>query len=223
MLYSPQVERNIIKKALKKQNAVKKLTTSRNFAGTCADSFGPVSFGVVDFVFHSSLDSTSEYTPYLRELENSEQRQSENSDFGLFLNAQVAQADVCMSVDTHSRFCTMSAAVMDYLDLGDQLEDTFDIIDSGKTLGEILAVPVSVNNFEMKLDFLVTNAPHHHIVLGVNELQKYKCIIDLANNHIKFGGHDGEEVQFLKENEIRKVQSHLDLKNMEFGFGMAGL
>eukprot|EP00493_Phyllostaurus_siculus_P015588 UN15827 len=106
----------------------------------------------------------------------------------------------------------MSTAVMDYLGLRDQMEDTFDIVDSGNTLGEIADVFVSVDNFRMKLTFLVTDRPDNFVVIGINELGNYDCIIDLPSNHIKFGGQNGTAVQFMKESDIRKVQSHLDLK-----------
>jgi len=126
-----------------------------------------------------------------------------------------------MSVEITAGQCQMSTAVMDYLGLRDQMEDTFDIVDSGNTLGEIADVFVSVDNFRMKLTFLVTDRPDNFIVIGINELRNYDCIIDLPSNHIKFGGRNGTAVQFMKEGDIRKVQSHLDLKTLEFGFERA--
>jgi hypothetical protein len=204
MLFSPRIERSVVR------NAIKKTTNpTRKFV---EHSTRPI---------HSSLEDTFDYTPFLEPTINTTLERKSGETSKLFLNAHIGEAEVCMSVDTTAGQCQMSTAVMDYLGLRDQMEDTFDIVDSGNTLGEIADVFVSVDNFRMKLTFLVTDRPDNFVVIGINELRNYDCIIDLPSNHIKFGGQNGTAVQFMKESDIRKVQSHLDLKTLEFGFKRA--
>jgi len=203
MYFSPGVEKKIITAALNKRKNV------TNQAGKYQHHYSFQSAPI------HSLEDSHEYEPFLQPKKNVDNQAQ------LVLNAHIGEAEVCMTVDTRAKACTMSTSLMDYLGLRDRLEDTFDIVDSGKAFGEIENVMVTVEDYEMKITFLVTDSPDNFLVFGIDQLKNHGCVIDMSGNNIKFGGIAGKSVKFMQESEIKKVQSHLDLQKLEFGFGRA--
>jgi len=203
MYVSPVVEKQIITRALNKRKNV--TNQAEKYQHKYSLQSAPI----------HSMDDPEEYEPFLHP------NRKQDNQARLVLNAHIGEAEVCMVVDTRAKACTMSTALMDYLGLRDQMEDTFDIIDSGKTFGEVEDVVVSVEGYAMKITFLITNSTDNFLVFGIDQLKNHGCVIDMSRNNIKFGGIAGKSVEFMQESDIKKVQSHLDLKNLEYEFGRA--
>lgn len=202
MYFSPSVEKKILTTALNKRknvtNQAVEYEHQHEFQST------PI----------HSMDA-HEYEPFLRP------NGKMDNQTRLVLNAQIGEAEVCMIVDTRAKACTMSTAMMDYLGLRDQLEDTFDIVDSGRAFGEVENLDVSVEGYSMKITFLVTDSRDNFLVFGIDQLKNHGCVIDMSANHIKFGGIAGQTVEFMQESDIKKVKSHLDLQKLNLGYGRA--
>mmetsp|Transcript_17894 Transcript_17894/g.27116 ORF Transcript_17894/g.27116 Transcript_17894/m.27116 type:complete len:258 (+) Transcript_17894:221-994(+) len=69
-----------------------------------------------------------------------------------------------------------------------------------KILGHIRKVPCILGSVEFPIDFLVLEMTDQEmLLLGLDQMRKYKCIIDLERNIILFGGNGGVEVPLLAE------------------------
>lgn len=203
MFFSPTIERKIMRSKKRK-----KYNPSSQVCNYSLDYNAPI---------HSTEDF-DEFEALLGSM-NVLKIDGMSSDKKLFLNAHISNSVVCMGVDTGAGMCTMSSAIMDHLGLRDQMEETFDIVDTSDTLGEINGVEVSLDGFKLQLSFVITDTSDQFIVLGVDQLRKYGCVIDVPGNFMTFGSHRGKKFYFMKENEIKTVQSHLDLKKLDFNCG----
>jgi len=65
-------------------------------------------------------------------------------------------------------------------------------------LGHIRNVPCMLGNVEFLIDFIVLDMTDQEmLLLGLDQMRKYKCIIDLERELILFGGNGGVEVPML--------------------------
>jgi hypothetical protein len=65
---------------------------------------------------------------------------------------------------------------------------------------------------------LVLNTKSPWLIFGLDQMRRFKCLIDLDSNHIMFGGKDGVSVPFMEQElaaELlaRKFQEDRDLAN----------
>mmetsp|Transcript_19616 Transcript_19616/g.29108 ORF Transcript_19616/g.29108 Transcript_19616/m.29108 type:complete len:257 (+) Transcript_19616:212-982(+) len=71
-----------------------------------------------------------------------------------------------------------------------------------KILGHIRKVPCILGSVEFLIDFLVLDMTDQEmLLLGLDQMRKYKCIIDLERDIILFGGNGGVEIPMLVEEE----------------------
>jgi len=69
-----------------------------------------------------------------------------------------------------------------------------------KIVGDLSNVPCKLGNVEFSIDFLVLGDSLNNselLLLGLDQMRKYKCIIDLERNIMLFGGMGGVEVPML--------------------------
>lgn len=54
-----------------------------------------------------------------------------------------------------------------------------------------------INYVEFRLYFLVLDSNDPWLILGLDLMRRYKCVVDLEKNVLVFGGREGVEVPFL--------------------------
>ena len=53
------------------------------------------------------------------------------------------------------------------------------------------------------LDFSVLEVQDQLLLLGLDQLRRFRCIIDLEQNALVFGGAGGVQVPFLEQERVR--------------------
>eukprot|EP00978_Attheya_sp_CCMP212_P021805 scaffold64098_cov53-Attheya_sp.AAC.6 len=66
-----------------------------------------------------------------------------------------------------------------------------------RIVGKITNVICTLGNVEFHMDFMVLDAPDKLLLLGLDLMRKYNCIIDLQKEVLIFGGNGGVEVPML--------------------------
>jgi len=61
---------------------------------------------------------------------------------------------------------------------------------------------VKLGPVEFSLDFRVLGVEQPLLILGVDQMRRFKCVVDLDKQVLLFGGRDGCEVPFLPEPDI---------------------
>jgi len=56
---------------------------------------------------------------------------------------------------------------------------------------------VKLGHVEFSLNFAVLQMQEHLLLLGLDQMRYYKCLVDLERSCLVFGGHGGVEVPFL--------------------------
>lgn len=109
-----------------------------------------------------------------------------------------------MMVDTGAQMSVMSTPLVYEFGLQDHVDTRRRGIASGvghaKILGVLHGVPVRLgtnSGVEFALDFHVLGVDQELLMLGIDQLRRFECIIDLKKQVLVFGGHGGTEVAFL--------------------------
>lgn len=125
-----------------------------------------------------------------------------NSNSLLYVPCIINSRMVEMMVDSGSQTSVMSSSMMRQLNLQHRLDKRYQGVAAGvgsaSILGRIDNCPVLIGDgVEFKLYFLVIDVPHDMMILGIDQLRRFKCLISLEKNVLIFGGHGGLEVPFL--------------------------
>lgn len=109
-----------------------------------------------------------------------------------------------MLVDTGAQMSVISLPLVRKLKLMDRVDWRQRGIASGvghaTILGCLQSIPVrlgSTSGVEFALDFSVLEVEQDLLMLGIDQLRRFECIIDLQRQCLVFGGHGGCEVSFL--------------------------
>lgn len=107
-----------------------------------------------------------------------------------------------MMVDSGSQTSVISSAMMRKLKLTKRLNTACQGVAAGvgsaNILGRVERCPVVIGHgVEFLLYFLVLDVPHDMMILGIDQMRRFKCMIDLERDVLIFGGQGGVEVPFL--------------------------
>lgn len=107
-----------------------------------------------------------------------------------------------MMVDSGSQTSVISSTMMHKLKLQKRLNTRYQGVAAGvgaaKILGRIENVAVTLGaGVEFNLFFLVIDVAHDMMILGVDQMRRFNCLIDLQKDVLVFGGQGGVEVPFL--------------------------
>jgi len=106
-----------------------------------------------------------------------------------------------MMVDTGAQSSVMSVPLARQLNLMERLNRRYQGVAAGvgqaKILGKIENVGVELGHVEFPMDFIVLEAPDNLLLLGLDLMRRYKCIVDLERDVLIFGGKGGVEVTML--------------------------
>jgi len=109
---------------------------------------------------------------------------------------------VCeMMVDTGAQSSVISESLMRTLGLENKLNRWHQGIAAGvgraRITGRLENCLVSLGHVDFNLYFMVLDVPEPLMLLGIDQLQRFNCLIDLQRRKLIFGGTDGVEVDFL--------------------------
>lgn len=135
-----------------------------------------------------------------------------NGDHMLYVACEVEGRLVEMLVDSGASSSAISKGEMKRLNLHDKLNTRFAGkavgCGSANVLGIVENVIVSIGHAEFRLFFLVLDTENPLLILGLDQMRKFKCLIDLEENKLVFGGKGGVEVQFLPTGDDSNVMDH---------------
>lgn len=125
-----------------------------------------------------------------------------NGNALLYVPCIINSRMVEMMVDSGSQTSVISSSMMRQLNLQNRLDTRYQGVAAGvgsaSILGRIDNCPVLIGDgVEFKLYFLVIDVPHDMMILGIDQLRRFKCLISLEKNVLIFGGQGGLEVPFL--------------------------
>lgn len=115
--------------------------------------------------------------------------------------AEVAGKRLKMLVDTGAAISLMSKPLAKQLGLLSRMDGSMlgsiEGIGEAKVLGTLWDVPVKLGKKKVALSFYVVSLREPLLLLGVDQMRKYKCMVDLDGNYLIFGGKHGIQVPFL--------------------------
>ena len=115
-------------------------------------------------------------------------------------------------VDTGAQSSVMSARLARQLNIIARLDTRFQGVASGvgsaRILGKIHGVICELGHVEFPMDFIVLDMNEDLLLLGLDLMRKYKCIVDLERDVLIFGGKGGVEVEMLPPD-----QQHLAIRS----------
>jgi hypothetical protein len=115
----------------------------------------------------------------------------------------VGPNSVCveMMIDTGAESSVISVTLAKQLGLMDKLDRSERGVAAGvgtaRILGGIRDVLVVLGHVEFYMEFIVLQVPDRLLLLGLDQMRKYKCIVDLEKDILVFGGSGGVEVPML--------------------------
>lgn len=110
-----------------------------------------------------------------------------------------------MMVDTGAQSSVISLALARELGLQNRIDSREQGIAAGvgqaRIVGRIRGVGCEFGHVEFAMDFIVLEVPDKLLLLGLDQMRKYKCLVDLDREVLVFGGADGVEVRLLPPDE----------------------
>jgi hypothetical protein len=117
-----------------------------------------------------------------------------------------------MMVDTGAQTSVISTSLAQELGLADRIDRRHQGVAAGvgraRIVGKIRNVLVELGHVEFPMDFAVLDATDKLLLLGLDLMRQYKCIVDLESNKLVFGGQGGVEVHMLPPE-----QQHVRMRN----------
>jgi predicted aspartyl protease len=131
-------------------------------------------------------------------------------DVMLYVNCKMDGRAAHLMVDSGASVSAMTRGMVRAMKLGHKVNanvvGTVGGVGSATIVGCVEDVTVAMGPVvEYKMYFLVVDGTLPSIVLGLDQMRRFKCLIDLDNNCIVFGGKEGISVPFLNESKAREV------------------
>jgi hypothetical protein len=125
----------------------------------------------------------------------------------LFINCGIDdQNDVALLIDTGASASAMSTAMVKILGLESKLNSSINGTSTGMGVSAMIGVVENVECrmgalVEFRLFFMVLEGPMPYCILGLDQMRRFKCQVDLDEDVLVFGAKDGVKVPFLPQNE----------------------
>jgi len=114
-----------------------------------------------------------------------------------------------MMVDTGAESSVISESLAKELGLHQHIDRRAQGIAAGvgqaRIVGEIHNAVVTLGQVEFLMDFMVLQVPQRLMLLGLDQMRKYKCIVNLEKDVLVFGGSGGVEVPMLPPDQQRHL------------------
>jgi len=127
----------------------------------------------------------------------------------------VGSNNICveMMIDTGAEKSVMSLALCRRLGLEASIDRRQSGIANGvgqaRILGNIAGVVCTMGHVEFPMDFMVLEVPGQMLLLGMDQMRKYNCIVDISRDVLIFGGSGGVEVPFLPPDQQSEALRHI--------------
>jgi hypothetical protein len=122
-------------------------------------------------------------------------------DHMLFVTCEVEGRLVEMLVDSGASSSCISYSMIHYLGLTRHFNSGIRGEATGAGTANILGllenVKCQIGHVEFRLFFLVLDTQRPYLILGLDQMRRFSCVIDLENNQLLFGGRDGVSAPFL--------------------------
>ena len=121
---------------------------------------------------------------------------------------------VDMMVDTGAQHSVISADLARALGILDRLDASEQGVAAGvgraRILGKLRGVAVTLDaGVEFALDFSVLDVQDQLLLLGLDQMRRFRCIVDLEKNCLIFGGAGGVNVPFLPPDVAQRRRERL--------------
>ena len=127
----------------------------------------------------------------------------------LFVICELEGKAVEMLVDSGASCSAISIGLVHKLALSQHLNSNVRGKASGvgaaKIVGILENLVVTMGHVEFRLFFLVLKSTDPWLILGLDQMRRFKCVIDLEKNVLVFGGREGVEVPFLDAEMAREA------------------
>lgn len=124
-----------------------------------------------------------------------------SDDTMLHVACEIGEHEIDMLVDTGAQMSVISEHLAAQLGLLSKLDRRFQGIANGvgqaRILGKVQDVPVKLGHVEFSLNFSILSTNQHIILLGLDLMRQFKCVVDLERRCLVFGGFDGVQVPFV--------------------------
>jgi len=120
----------------------------------------------------------------------------------IYVACEIGNVAVEMLVDTGAHSSVISLQLARRLGLHSHIDRSQQGVVRGvggttNMLGKLNGVVVKLGLVEFTLSFIVINIEFEMLMLGIDLMRRFKCVINLERNCLRFGGEDGVEVPFL--------------------------
>ena len=119
----------------------------------------------------------------------------------LFVICELEGKAVEMLIDSGASVSVISLGMVHQLGLSQHLNSNVQGKAAGVGAANIVGILenliVTMGHVEFRLFFLVLESNDPWLILGLDQMRRFKCVIDLERNVILFGGREGVEVPFL--------------------------
>lgn len=110
-----------------------------------------------------------------------------------------------MMVDTGAQASVISLPLARELGMETRIDRRHQGVAAGvgraRIIGKISNVICELGHVEFPMDFIVLDAQDKILLLGLDLMRRYKCIVDLEKDVLIFGGRGGVEVELLPADE----------------------
>eukprot|EP00547_Thalassionema_nitzschioides_P002875 CAMPEP_0194200510 /NCGR_PEP_ID=MMETSP0156-20130528/1083_1 /TAXON_ID=33649 /ORGANISM="Thalassionema nitzschioides, Strain L26-B" /LENGTH=246 /DNA_ID=CAMNT_0038925515 /DNA_START=146 /DNA_END=886 /DNA_ORIENTATION=+ len=117
-----------------------------------------------------------------------------------------------MMVDTGAQTSVMSLSLAQQLGLENQIDRRYQGVAAGvgraQIVGKIKGVICELGHVEFVMNFSVLEVQDKLLLLGLDLMRKYRCVVNLDKDTLAFGGEGGVEVDLLPPTE-----QHINLRN----------
>jgi len=130
----------------------------------------------------------------------------------------IGNISIEMLVDTGAQTSVLSMPIVRQLGLINRLDRRYMGVAAGvgqaRISGKISNVicAFGVGHVEFPMDFIVLDIKDSLVILGLDQMRKYKCLVDIEREKLIFGGKNGIEVDMLPAN-----QQHVDFRGLSSG------
>ena len=131
------------------------------------------------------------------------------------ITCAIGSVTVEMLVDTGAQSSVLSMPLVNQLGLSNRLDRRYQGVAAGVGRARIsgalrnVVCTFGVGHVEFLMDFIVLDVRDPLVILGLDQLRKYKCLIDLEREKLVFGGAGGVEVEMLPAH-----QTHFDMRSL---------
>lgn len=136
-----------------------------------------------------------------------------NADHMLFVNCVLDDNCIDILVDTGASSSAMSMDMVRALGLEHKLNRSVfgdaKGVGTSNIVGVVENVSMRISHIEFRVFFMVIDSQMPCCILGLDQMRRFKCLLDLDEHVLIFGGHGGVKVPFLPQDRAMLVAQQM--------------